>query len=274
MLRRSQLYVPGNNEKMISKAALLEADSVILDLEDAVPAREKEDARRLVARLSRELEWGSRELCLRVNPSGSPEFKKDLAVARAAKRIDTLVIPKAEGDCSPLKARTGKPLIPIIETATGFMNLRSIAGSKGIAAITYGAADYAASVGGSVSAYLDNDVLKTTIVAAAAAARVDALDNVFFNLDDPDGFRRQAVAARSLGYVGKQVVHPSQIGPANDIFSPTDEEVEWAKKVLLEFRTASGKKRGAIRLEGALVDAVHSRLAKGILERKRQIGEK
>ncbi|MDV3243643.1 MAG: CoA ester lyase [Nitrososphaerales archaeon] len=268
VLRRSQLYVPGNNERMMEKASGLEADSVILDLEDAVPEEQKEEALRLVARLSRELEWGDRELCVRVNARGSSRFAKELSTIKPLKRLQTIVLPKAEGDCSAVHARTGKGVIPIIETAEGLMNLREISRSRGIVALTYGAADYAASVGGSVSAYLDSEVLKTMIVAASRSARVSAVDNVFFDLNDKEGFRRQAAMARSLGFAGKQIVHPSQIPIANEVFSPTKAEVEWAERVLKEFQRASAKERGAVRVDGSLVDAVHYRLAKELLERR------
>jgi len=272
VLRRSQLYVPGNNQKMIAKAPNLGADSVILDLEDAVPDGSKDDARRTVARLARELDWGNLELCVRINPRGSRHFAKDLAALSGCRRVDCIVIPKAEGDCSRIGSRTRKNLMPVVESAAGLMHVREVAASKRAVAISYGAADFAASVGGTVTAYTDNLAVKTTIVAAAAEAGLDAIDNVFFDLDDDRGFRRQAAEARALGFVGKQVVHPSQISLANEAFSPTKKEVEWASRVLQEMGRAKGKKLGAIRVDGSLVDAVHSRLARDIIERAEEAG--
>ena len=163
-----------------------------------------------------------------------------------------------------------KPLIPIVETARGLMTLDSLSRSRGVAALTYGAGDYASSVGGSVEAYLNNTTVKTLIVAAARASGVEAVDNVYFDLNDLAGFRAEALTARSLGFVGKQVVHPSQIPIANGVFSPTEREVEWATRVVREVERADAQKRGAIRVDGKLVDAVHYRLAKGVLERKSQ----
>jgi citrate lyase subunit beta/citryl-CoA lyase len=267
VLRRSQLYVPGNNEKMIVKAAALDADSVILDLEDAVPPVQKAAARGIVMRLSKEVDWGRRELCIRINPLGSPEHSEDVSLVKRLDAVDAVVIPKAEGDCSLAGKKSGKPTIPIIETAKGLMNLQAVARSKGITAITYGAADYASSVGGSVDAYASNQAVKTLVVAAASTYGVDALDNVFFDLDDLEGFRSQALAARALGYTGKQVVHPSQIAVANQVFTPSKSDAEWAQKVIREFRRAGTRNRGAIRVEGRLVDAVHYRLARGVLDR-------
>lgn len=267
MLRRSQLYVPGNNQKMIVKAANLGADSVILDLEDAVPEEGKDDARRTVARLSQEIDWGRLELCVRINPKGTKPFAKDIAAVGDCSRIDCIVIPKAEGDCSQIGSRARKNLIPVVESAAGLMRVREIAASRGAVAISYGAADFAASVGGSVDAYQDNLAVKTMIVAAAAEAGIDAIDNVFFDLDDTRGFRKQAAAARTLGFIGKQVVHPSQLRLANEVFSPSRKEIEWAARVLDEMKSAQEKRRGAIKMDGSLVDAVHSRLAKHVIDR-------
>ncbi|MDE1854022.1 MAG: CoA ester lyase [Thaumarchaeota archaeon] len=267
MPRRSQLYVPGNNENMITKASALDADSIILDLEDAVPAGEKARARGIVARLSKELDWGKRELCVRLNAVGTPEHAEDVSSIKRIERVDTILVPKAEGDCSQVGKRSGKKLLPIVETAKGLMKLDELARSKGVVALTYGAGDYASSVGGSVEAYLNNQTVKTFIVAAAGAYGLEAVDNVYFDLENLEGFRAEAAAARSLGFTGKQVVHPSQIPIANRVFSPTEAEVAWAQKVLRALEVAGADKRGAIRVDGKLVDAVHHRLAKGILER-------
>ena len=268
MLRRSQLYVPGNNEKMINKASTLEADSVILDLEDAVPEGEKAKARSLIASLSKELDWGKKELCVRVNAVGTIDHFRDISAVKKIERMDAVLVPKAEGDCSSVGRRTGKKLIPIVETANGLMTIEAVAKSKKVVAITYGAGDYASSVGGSVEAYLGNTTIKTTIVAAARANGVEPIDNVFFDLENSEGFKAEALTSRSLGFVGKQVVHPSQIPIANEIFSSTKAEINWAAKIIGEFERASAEKRGALRVDGSLVDAVHYRLAKGILERR------
>jgi citrate lyase subunit beta/citryl-CoA lyase len=237
-----------------------------------VPKASKSDARRTVAGLSRELDWGKHELCVRINPRGTRDFAADLAAMQRCERVDCLIVPKAEGDCSLVHTKTQKKLIPVIETATGLVRLREVASSKGAVAVSYGAADYAVSVGGSVSAYQDNSALKTTIVAAAADAGLDAIDNVFFDLEDARGFRRQALAARSLGFVGKQVVHPSQIGLANEIFSPSKQEIEWANAVVEAVSAAARSQHGATRMGGSLVDAVHYRMAKALIERAREVG--
>ena len=251
---------------MIRKATTLKCDSVILDLEDAVPAGEKGPARDLVARLADELDWGKRELCARPNSVGCPDGKLDLKKLKEISRLDSIVVPKAENDLSFVHSSTGKNVIPVVETVKGLQEIEAILKSKGVVAVGYAAADFALSVGGTVSAYLENVYVKTKIVVAARYLGVDAIDNVFFDLDDPDLFKRQASNARELGFVGKQLIHPSQIDVANDVFSPTKEELAWAERVVREYEMSREVGKGAIRMDGELVDEVHYRLAKRTLE--------
>lgn len=263
--RRSQLFVPGNNEKMIRKAPTLACDSVILDLEDAVPLGEKEPARLLLTRLIPEMEWGEREVCVRVNPVTSSLGQSDVRELESLERVDSLVIPKCEEELSKLGQSTGKNLIPLIETARGIMRLERVTCSEKVVAVGYGAADLASSVRGSVSSYLDSTTIKTLIVVAAGACGIQAIDNVFFDIADKDEFKRQAVHARELGYAGKQVIHPSQIELANEIFSVSAREVEWARRVVAGYEDALRSGTGAISIDGRLVDAVHYREAKRLL---------
>ncbi|MDA4125937.1 MAG: CoA ester lyase [Thaumarchaeota archaeon] len=265
-MRRSQLFVPGNMERMIQKSRLLGADSIILDLEDAVPAGQKEKARALVSKSVSEVEWGRRELCVRINSPSSRQGRADIARLGSLDRLDTFVIPKAEGDLSTIHRSTGKRLIPIIETAKGLSGIDLVTGSGGVDAVAYGAADFSLSVAGSVSEYLDNVYVKTKIVVAARSTGIDPIDNVFFDLKDMSGFEKSARQARALGFSGKQVVHPSQIRTANRVFSPSREELKWARKVLGAYNKSSRSGKGAIALEGALVDEVHRKLAKRMLD--------
>jgi citrate lyase subunit beta/citryl-CoA lyase len=156
--------------------------------------------------------------------------------------------------------------MPIIETARGLVNLERVVSSKGVVAVSYGAGDFALSVGGSAGSYLDNMAIKTFIVATAKAYGAEAIDNVFFDLDDIDGFRKQALAARGLGYTGKELVHPSQIPVANEVFSPDPLQIAWARRVVEEYDNASKKGIGAIRLDGQMVDVLQFKQAKKLLE--------
>jgi len=267
MRRRSQLYVPANNPRMIAKAAGLEADSIVFDLEDAVPADEKESARRSLGSAVRKADWGRRELGVRINAPGTADGKRDLAALATEPWVSVLVVPKAESDLSPMGRATGRALIPIVETPRGVLHVEDVVRSEGVVAVTYGAGDLATSVGGDADGYGRNIYVKTFLVIAAAAYGLDAIDRVFFDLADDDGFRAEALEAKRLGYVGKQVVHPNQARLANAVFSPTEDEIRWAREVVEAYEEAGRQGRGAIRVRDRLVDAVHYRAAKKTLER-------
>ena len=259
--------MPANNPRMIAKAAVIEADSIVFDLEDAVPQEEKEAARQSLGSALRKGDWGRRELGVRMNAPGTPEGERDLAALAEEPQVSMLVVPKAESDLSTLSRSTGKALIPIIETARGVIHIDDVVRSEGAVAVTYGAGDLATSVGGDVEAYGRNVYVKTRLVIAAAAYGLEAIDRVYFDLEDDEGFRMEALEAKRLGYVGKQVVHPKQVPLANEIFSPTEDEIRWAREVVAAYEAAARKGRGAIRVRDRLVDAVHYRGAKKTLER-------
>jgi len=273
VFRRSQLFVPGNNEHMIRKAALeLRPDSVIIDLEDAVPIDGKENARKLISELLPQLDWGNKELCVRVNAPNTPWFYGDIDTVMKIDNVRCIVIPKAEFDLGFIYKATGKEIEPLIETARGLLNIEEVVRSEGVTAVSYGIADFALSVGGVLQAYESNQVLRTMVVSAARAYGVDPIDRVYFDIKNIEGFRRECVEAKSLGFVGKQVIHPSQIPIANEVFSPSKEEIEWARRVVEAYEKAVREGRGAISLDGQLVDHVHYRLAKRILDFANQLG--
>jgi len=264
--RRSQLYVPANDEKKIRKSASLPADSIVLDLEDAVPDEGKAEARSRLASRIRDLDWGTRELCVRINKLGKDYSKEDVAAARSLPKINALVLPKAEKVTETVQV--GLPLIALIETAFGFVHLEEIVSSRNVSAIAFGPQDFANSVGGSLSAYQNNVALKTSLAITARAYGVDPLDGVYFALNDLKGFRAEALDSRALGFVGKQVVHPSQIEVANEVYSPSLEEIEEAKKIVELYESSAKRSNvGALRVNDKLVDAVHYRKAKALLDK-------
>src|SRR5437879_7646526 len=267
MRRRSQLYVPANNPRMIAKAATLEADSIVFDLEDGVPDEEKASARKGLPSAIGEAYWGRREIAVRINALGTDDGDRDLAALRSEPRIDSLVVPKAESDLSSAAKETGKGLIPLIETARGLLRIEDVVRSKGVVAVSYGAGDLAASVGGDIDAYGRNVTVKTLVVVAAAAYGLDAIDNVFFDHADEEGFRAAALEAKRLGYVGKQVVHPDQVRLANEVYAPTADELREAREIVEAYEAAARDGRGAIRVQDRLVDAMHARWSKPVLER-------
>ncbi|MCL4519551.1 MAG: CoA ester lyase [Thaumarchaeota archaeon] len=275
-VRRSQLFVPGNDErKMIKSFEELDCDSIVLDLEDAVPEDSKSAARSTVMRFLTETtkKTGGKEICVRINPLGSPFSKEDALSMKGIERIDALVVPKAEDKekLSELHDLTGKNLILLIETARGLVEMPNVVQAKGVIAVAFGAADFANSLGGNVRSYLRNSYVKTKIAVVARAFGVDPIDNVYFDLSDIEGFRKEAIESRDLGYTGKQVIHPSQIALANEIFSPSNEQISRAKEIIDAYEKAMREGTGAIRFKNELVDAVHYRQAKELVEKQESI---
>ncbi len=267
--RRSLLYVPGADERKLVKAAHgLGADAVILDLEDAVPPDRKGEARSLIARILDEYEWRDVEVCVRINGVGSPFAADDIAWVARLERVDCIVLPKAEkGHSKVVYKLTGKPVIPIIETPRGFMEVGDIAGEEGVIAVNWGPADLVAYIGGSLEAVESTEWPRLIVSLAAHSVGVDPIDKVYFKIDNIEGLREDCMKAKSLGYVGKTVVHPRHVAVVNEVFTPSKDEVEWAKRVVRAYREAAEKGLGAVKVEGELVDAVHYRIALKILER-------
>jgi citrate lyase subunit beta/citryl-CoA lyase len=246
--RRSCLTVPGDDERKLAKAAGIAADEVILDLEDAVAPARKDAARETVARALRDLEWAAPTVAVRVN-SGSAE---DLALVAAA-RPDVVVLPKVE---SPDEA-AGLP-VPVeaqIETARGLAECERIAAAPGLEALILGPGDLAASLGLPELTIGTGAHLEYALVRVAVAARAHGLsvvDGPWAALDDPDGLR-------ALGYDGKWCILPAQVEICNEVFSPTPEEVERARRILAS--------SGVARLDGEMVDEANRRMAAAILAR-------
>ncbi|BCU68169.1 CoA ester lyase [Sulfolobales archaeon HS-7] len=264
---KSQLYVPGNNEKMLRKADLIPSQGIIFDLEDAVPPEEKSNARNLVSNLLKELPFHGKRVGIRINSLDSPESLIDLMLVRTLDRVDFVVIPKTEQRVDFIYRITAKEVEVLIETARGLNRIDEVITSEGVTMISYGVADFSSSVFGDISQYQKNDYLRTVIAVKAHAYGIEPYDRVFFDLKDAEGFRAECLIAKGLGYIGKQVIHPSQVEIANQVFSPSKQEVEWANKVIEAYEKARSMGKGAIRVDDQLVDAVHYRIAKGILAR-------
>jgi citrate lyase subunit beta/citryl-CoA lyase len=268
VLRRSQLFVPGNDRKKLEKAAELEVDSVIIDLEDAVPEHEKVLARTAASKALMQLNWKGKEVCVRINSLDTKAGYLDAFELSSSERLDTIVVPKAEsaGVIENLYKTTGKTCIPLVETAKGFLGLEELVRAEGVVAVAYGPADFALSVGGEVDVYGANIYVKTKLVVASKAYGLDALDKVFFKLGDLEGLRSESLEAKKMGYTGKQLVHPAQIPVVNAVFSPTPEEIKQAEIVVQNYEQAIKQGAGAVRMNNSLIDAVHYRLAKKLLD--------
>jgi citrate lyase subunit beta/citryl-CoA lyase len=253
--RRSCLTVPGDDERKLARAAGIRADEVILDLEDAVAPERKPEARELVSRALGELEWAAPTVAVRVN-RGSAE---DLALVAEA-RPAVVVLPKVE---SPDEvADLPVPAEAQIETARGLALCEQIAAAPGLEALVLGPGDLAASLGVPELRIGAGAHLEYALVRVAVAARAFGLavvDGPWAALDDPDGLRASALRARALGYDGKWCIHPAQVEICDDVFTPTPEEVERARRIL--------DSSGVERLDGEMVDEANRRMAAAILSR-------
>jgi citrate lyase subunit beta / citryl-CoA lyase len=280
---RSLIFVPGNSMRFVEKAKTLAADIICFDLEDSVPDNEKDAARRIIAEtlLARRHEYGD-HIYVRTNSPESGLVPDDLK-AVLQKGIDGIVVPKVNDAYEMLEIKknivilekeqkTDKiALMPSIETARGVVNAYLIASAdERIKALVFGVFDFLYDM------RLDYDehdqvgysYVRAKIPVDARAAGVHAIDAIWQKIDDIDGLTRDATMARRLGYSGKSIIHPSQIEPVHKVFRPSKNEVEWAKKVVQALGQAmkKGTGRGAVRLEGKMIDAVHYKQAKAILD--------
>ena len=274
---RSLLYVPGNSEKMIVKARETAADGLILDLEDGVAPPQKREARALVARLLRELDFGDKQVFVRINALTTEYGLED---ARAASSIQTpgsrapgIVIPKVESTeavttvASILLQRASK-LLCQIETPRGVFASRAIAeASEQVAALLFGSADLSRELG----AQLTDDEAEVLyarqhVLLAARAANVAAYDSPHFVIADLAGVRRRALAARQLGYDGKTVIHPAHLAVVNEVFVPTSMQIAQAERVVEAMAAAHSAGRGVAALDGQMIDQVHLTAANQLLK--------
>ena len=263
--RRSVLFLPGSNPRAVAKARTLPCDVVVLDLEDAVGPDGKAEARAAAAAALAE-GFGDRETAIRINGLDTPWGAEDLA-AMAKARPDIVVIPKVDGPAA-LDACAGADveLWAMVETPAALLTLPQIAGwSAGrLGALVLGVNDLGAAMG--ARAVPGREPLKTAMALTVAAARAHGLtpiDGVFNRLDDPDGFAAECAQGREFGFQGKSLIHPAQIEPCNAAFSPDAAEVAWARAVTAAFADNPGK--GAIRVDGAMVERLHLEQARRTL---------
>jgi malyl-CoA/(S)-citramalyl-CoA lyase len=310
-LHRSELAVPGSSPQFFEKAARSAADVVFLDLEDAVAPDRKVQARKNVIQALHEVDWGDKTLTVRINGLDTPYMYRDVidVIEQGSERLDLIMIPKV-GTAADVYAldllvtqceqamgwgkRIGFSLI--IETALGMANVEAIAAaSRRNEALHFGVADYAAStrarttniggpnpgyavltdgVDGAARAIHWGDMWHYALARMVVAARAHGLrpiDGPFGDFSDPDGYRAAAERAAALGCEGKWAIHPSQIALANTVMSPPETEVAKARRILQAMAQARAEGKGAVSLEGRLIDIASIRQAEALVAKADQI---
>lgn len=268
-LRRSMLFVPGNNPGMIIDAPVFRPDSIILDLEDAVSVNQKDAARDLVTQALKTVDFGGSETVIRINGRRTPFCEDDIHAMVPARpdilRLAMTELPEdiiwADELVTSLEARHGiEPgsikLMAAIETAGGVLNAKEIAtSSRRLVAMSFGAEDFTNSIQSERTA--DGSELmmaRASVVLAARAAGLDPIDTVYSKVDDDAGFLADTRRAKQMGFAGKSCVHPRQIKFVHEVFRPTDEEIRKAQTVMAAIEEAERRGSGVISVDGRMVD--------------------
>lgn len=310
-LHRSELAVPGSNTGLFEKAATSAADIVFLDCEDAVAPDDKEQARKNIIAALNEIDWDRKTMMVRINGLDTHYMYRDVVdIVEACPRLDMILIPKVgvAADVYALdmmvtqieaaKKREKKIGFEVlIETALGMANVEAIAqSSPRLEAMSFGVADYAAStrarttvIGGVNPDYgvlSDKDAggnrqyfwadpwhaAQTRMMVACRAYGLRPIDGPFGDFSDPDAFNAAANRVAVLGYEGKWAIHPSQIDLANKVFTPSDAEVSKARRILAAMDEAAKAGKGAVSLDGRLIDIASIRMAEALLKKADAIG--
>lgn len=310
-LNRSQLSVPGSQRRFLEKAAGSAADVVMLDLEDSVATPDKAAARETVIAALNELDWGERTVSVRINALDTPFMYRDLieVAERGGDRLDLIMVPKINSAAdvhlldvllSQIEAATGRRRLGLelqIETAQGLQNADAIAAaSPRVESLHFGPGDFAASIGArttsiggpvpdyAILADVDGQGLRQRVlgdpwhyalarlVVACRAAGVRPIDGPYGDFKDPEGLRVAARRAAAMGFEGKWAIHPDQILALNEAFTPSAEEVDRARAILKALDEASAAGRGAVVLDGKMIDIASVRQAQGLVAKAARIG--
>ncbi len=285
-MRRSMLFIPGNTPNLVVNSPYLGADAIIFDLEDAVSPGEKDAARILVRNTLRYLDLGGQETIVRINAIDTDYWQKDVE-EMVAQGPDLLMLPKSsrpedvrtvDEAITRAEERAGARrrirLMPLIETALGVENAYAVAtASPRVAALFLGAEDLTADLRCQrTKEGREIEYARTRLVTAARAADIDVYDTPFTDVNDDEGAWRDVETARALGFTGKASISPRHIQAINTVFSPSQEEVDYAYEVMEAIRMAKEQGRGAIALRGKMIDAPIVARARRTLEMAREIG--
>lgn len=262
------MFVPGNNPGMMADAHIYGPDSIMLDLEDSVTMAEKDTARLLVHNALKSIDYGNTEMVVRINPLNTPYGKKDIeAVVKAG--VHVIRMPKTETaeevieverEIEKVEREIGcldrTRIMAAIESTLGIVNAYAIAtASPRMMGIALGAEDYSANLKTQRTPGGDElRLARETIVVAARAAGIDALDTVYSNLNDMETFRKEVEFIKTLGFDGKSIINPRQIEVVNDVFAPKEKEIEKSRTILAAIKEAEKKGSGVIAVNGKMVD--------------------
>lgn len=285
--RRALLYMPGDDWKKIIKSVTLGVDSICMDMEDGTALNRKAEARATIVRALQELDFGKSEKLARINSVGSG-FEKDDIHAVLPHHPDGIVIPKLE-ELSQIQWASeiieaaelsrGWPVNSIrmlvgVETAKGILNLKEIASHPRLDALIFGGEDYAASVGATRTRQADELIYaRLATLNAAAAFGIQAIDIVTVEFRDPAIVREEAEFGARLGFSGKQIIHPNQVEPVQSAFTPSDQAIAYAKRVVETFNANQARGAGAYDLDGKMIDMPLVKNAQKVLDRAKAAGK-
>ncbi len=285
--RRALLYVPGDDWHKINKALTFGMDCICLDMEDGVAPSRKEAARENIARALRELDFGASEKLARINAVGSGLEEADLTAA-LPHRPDGIVLPKVE-DAAQVEWVSQRieeaerahdwpvgsiRLLVDVETARGIVNLKEIAAHPRLDALIFGAEDLAASLGATRTPEAwEVFYARSAVVLHAKAFGLEAIDMVTVEFHDVERVRREAAFGAQLGYTGKQIIHPNQVKPVQEAFTPDEEAIAQARRIVEAFEAHQREGRGAFALDGRMIDLPLVKAAQNVLERARAAGK-
>lgn len=291
-LRRAAHFVPGANEKMLNKSLTLAADSLVLDLEDAVTPDNKDSARETVTDWLKNVDFGRQERMVRMNPLDTPWGVHDLEMTMQG-RPDSYLVPKVrtkddlfkiDAILTRMEKQLGyapgevKLVVLATETPEGLLNIKDFGACPRVDALSWGAEDLSAAIGARRNRDEAGQFLEVFRYArimtllAATAAGVQPLDTVFVDIRDSEGLRRDCVEGAWMGFTGKITIHPNQIDTVNTVFSPSAEEIAESQELLAAFEENEKAGKMAFSFKGQMVDVPHLTRARTILERAKQAG--
>jgi len=285
--RRALLYMPGDDRHKIQKTLTLDVDCICMDMEDGVASSRKEEARRTIAAALQELTFGQSEKLVRINSVGSGLETEDIQAALSF-RPDGIVVPKVESleqlqwasaKIEAAELAHGWPVNSIrmlagVETARAILNLREIASHPRLDGLIFGGEDFAASIGATRTAQaLELLYARSVVVTACAAYGLQAIDMVTVDFRDLERIRSEAQFGAQLGYAGKQVIHPAQVAPVQEAFTPEPAAIESARRLVEAYQASQQEGRGAFAVEGRMIDLPLVKAARNVLARAQAAGK-